>query len=563
MIMRTLGKGKKISTGAKTVIQVSVRDDKTSMRIKWMLRAGLMSAALFWFQAASAQDRNAAGEAWWKHVQYLASDQLEGRNVGSPGFDKAAAYVASQFERAGLKPGGAKGYFQPVAFEEASLNAAASSLALVRNGKTTQIHVPDEAQLLYSPNSAAAIVAPVVFAGYGLVIPEAHHDDLKGLMIKGAVIAYLMGGPDAIDGNLKSHYSSFKERWKVMRAAGAVGIIAIQNPKIMEIPWQRQILSWGMPEMSQADRALQSTAGLKFSASWDPAKADHLFAESGHTFAEIFEAANQQNPLPHFALPSKIEAHVSVSLRSIESKNVIGVRPGTDPALREEYVILSAHLDHLGVGKPLNGDRIYNGAMDDASGVASLIAIADNLQQKRATSKRSLLFLAVTGEEKGELGSEFFAVHPTVKGKIVADINMDMYLPLFPLKWLEVQGLNESTLGEDIRTVAESCGVKVQADKEPNRNRFIRSDQYSFIKKGVPALAFKFGYPPGDPEEKIFKDWYTNRYHGVTDDLTQPLDKAAAARFNDILELLALRVADASEPPHWNERSFFRRFTSR
>jgi len=487
---------------------------------------------------------------------------LEGRNVGSPGFDKAAAYVASQFEQAGLKPGGANGYFQPIAFEEASLNASRSSLTLVRDGKATKVPVPDEAQLGYSPNSAAAIIAPVVFAGYGLVIPEAHHNELKGLMVKGAVIAFLMGGPDSIDGNLKSHYSSFEERWKVMRAAGAVGIIAIQNPKTMEIPWQRQILSWGMPEMSQADHALQSTAGLKFSASWDPAKADNLLAGSGHTFAEILEAANQQKPLPRFALPSKIEAHVSLLMRSIESKNVVGVRPGSDPALRDEYVIVSAHLDHLGVGKPVNGDRIYNGAMDDASGVASLVAIAHNLQQKRATSKRSLLFLAVTGEEKGELGSDFFAAHPTVRGKIVADLNMDMYLPLFPLKWLEVQGLNESTLGDDIRAVAEQSDVKVQADKEPNRNRFIRSDQYSFIKKGVPALAFKFGYQPGDPQEKIFKDWYTNRYHGVSDDLTQPVDKAAAARFNDVLEALALRVADASEPPHWNERSFFRRFVT-
>ncbi len=532
------------------------------MRIDWMLRAGVTSAALICLQAASAADWKAAGDAWWKHVEYLASDELEGRNVGSPGFDKAATYVASQFEQAGLKPAGANGYFQPVAFEEVSINPSSSSLALIRDGKTTKVSVPDEAQLGYSTNSAAAITVPVVFAGYGLVIPEAHHDDLKGLIVKGAVIAFLMGGPESIDGNLKSHYSSFEERWKAMRAAGAVGIIGIQNPKTMEIPWQRQILTWGMPNMSHADHALQSTTGLKFGAGWDPAKADDLLAGSGHTFAEILEAANQQKPLPHFALPSQIEARVSLSVRPVKSKNVVGVRPGNDPVLRNEYVIVSAHLDHLGVGKPVNGDRIYNGAMDDASGIASLIAIADNLKQEPVASKRSLLFLAVTGEEKGELGSEFFAAHPTVEGRIVADINMDMYLPLFPLKWLEVQGLNESTLGDDIRIVADSCGVKVQADKEPNRNRFIRSDQYSFIKKGVPALAFKFGYQPGDPEEKLFKDWYTNRYHGVTDDLTQPVDKAAAAQFDDMLEKLALRVADASEAPHWTPQSFFRRFAT-
>ncbi len=233
---------------------------------------------------------------------------------------------------------------------------------------------------------------------------------------------------------------------------------------------------------------------------------------------------------------------------------------GTDPQLKNQYVVISAHLDHLGVGKPVNGDSIYNGAMDDASGVASLIEIAKQLLRAGATSKRSILFLAVTGEEKGELGSAYFASHPTVRGQIVADLNMDMFLPLFPLKWLEVQGLNESTLGDDVRQVAEASGVKVQADKEPNRNRFIRSDQYSFIKQGIPALAFKFGYLPGGPEEKTFKDWYTNRYHGVSDDASQPVDLAAAAQFNDILKALALRVADAPQPPHWNSQSFFRRF---
>jgi Zn-dependent M28 family amino/carboxypeptidase len=221
-------------------------------------------------------------------------------------------------------------------------------------------------------------------------------------------------------------------------------------------------------------------------------------------------------------------------------------------------VVISAHLDHLGEGKPINGDGIYNGAMDDASGVASLIEIAKMMPK----TKRSVVYLAVTGEEKGELGSAYFAEHPTVQGRIVADLNMDMYLPLFPLKWLEVQGLNESTLGRDITEAARLAGVQVQADKEPNHNRFIRSDQYSFIKKGVPSLAFKFGYIPGGPEEKIFKNWYATRYHGVTDDVNQPVDEAAAARFNEILRNLAVWVADADKPPSWLPNSFFRRFAT-
>jgi Zn-dependent M28 family amino/carboxypeptidase len=221
-------------------------------------------------------------------------------------------------------------------------------------------------------------------------------------------------------------------------------------------------------------------------------------------------------------------------------------------------VVVSAHLDHLGIGEPVNGDRIYNGAMDDASGDASLIEIARAM--KGSQPKRSILFLSVTGEEKGELGSQYFAAHPTVPGTIVADINMDMYLPLFPLKYLEVQGLGESTLGDDVRAVASEAGVQIQADKEPEHNRFIRSDQYSFIKKGVPALAFKFGWVSGTPEEKTFKAWYAERYHGPSDDLSQAVDLEAAAQFNAILEKLALRVADADHRPEWKSDSFFRRF---
>jgi Zn-dependent M28 family amino/carboxypeptidase len=328
----------------------------------------------------------------------------------------------------------------------------------------------------------------------------------------------------------------------------------------MEIPWARQSLAWGMPRVSLADPALKSTRGLKFGASWDPDKANDLLAGSGHSFEEILDAVGGQRDLPHFTLNATIRIKLSASNKTVASKNIVGWRPGDDAVLKNEYVIVSAHLDHLGVGKPVNGDGIYNGAMDDASGIASLIEIARALQKGKAASKRSILFLAVTGEEKGELGSEYFAARPTVGGRIVADINMDMFLPLFPLKWLEVQGLNESTLGDDVRAVTQAAGVEVQADKEPNRNRFIRSDQYSFIKHGVPALAFKFGYIPGGPEEKIFKSWYTNRYHGVTDDVKQPVDLAGAAQFDEILKNLALRVANAEQAPSWKSNSFFRRF---
>jgi Zn-dependent M28 family amino/carboxypeptidase len=245
----------------------------------------------------------------------------------------------------------------------------------------------------------------------------------------------------------------------------------------------------------------------------------------------------------------------------VESQNVIGVLPGSDPALKEEYVVYGAHLDHLGVGAPINGDGIYNGAMDDGSGIASLIEIALIAKEEHLRPKRSLLFVAVTGEEKGLLGSQFFAESPTVPLKnIVADINMDMYLPLYPLKYLHVMGIQESTLGADIRAVTERAGVIVKPDPEPERNLFIRSDQYNFIQRGVPALTFKFGYEKGSNEERLAKDWLRERYHAPSDDLNQPVDKTAAAKYNRIMLDLGMRVANAATRPHWNADSFFKRF---
>jgi Zn-dependent M28 family amino/carboxypeptidase len=315
--------------------------------------------------------------------------------------------------------------------------------------------------------------------------------------------------------------------------------------------------------MSLADPSMQETAGLRLAVNINPEHADKFFEGTSHTIAEILRAADNDEALPKFPLAVEIRARVHLKKSKVESQNVAGLLPGSDPKLKNEYVFLTAHLDHVGVGPAINGDTIYNGAMDDASGIASILEIARLIHESHAKLSRSLVFLAVTGEEKGLQGSRYFAGHPTVNEKnIVADINLDMFLPLHALHYIEVQGLAESTLGDDIRAVAQESGVEIQADKEPQRNLFIRSDQYSFIKKGVPALAFKFGYLPGSPEETLHKEWLKNRYHAPSDDLNQPVDKTAAAEFNEILLKLAERVANASERPQWKPDSFFRRFAS-
>lgn len=510
---------------------------------------------------AAEPDWNALGKRWWAHVQYLADDKLEGRNVGTPGFEKAAAYVTEQFKNAGLRPAGVNAYRQPVEFDVAQIDESHSSIEIVRDGKAEALKFGDEAFFSVGKDLAEKAEADAVFVGYGLTVPELHYDDLAGLDLHGKIAVYVTGGPGNMPSAIKAHYQSGDVRRQALRSAGAIGVATIPNPKAAEVPWSRVAAARLQARMELRDPASNGGPGWSVALVFNPDHAEKLFAGSGHSFQEVLDALNADKPLPHCPLAVKIRATSAVKRSQASSENIAGVLPGSDPALSKEYVVISAHLDHLGIGEPVNGDKIYNGAMDDASGVASLIEIARAMKESGAKPKRSILFLAVTGEEKGLLGSKYFAEHPTVEAKSIdADLNMDMYLPLFALKYLEVQGLGESTLGDDVRAVAEQSGVQVQADKQPDHNRFIRSDQYSFIRKGVPALAFKFGWLPGTPEEKLFNDWYKDRYHGPADDASQPVDLAGAAQFNALLTKLALRVADEPQRASWKTDSFFKRF---
>jgi Zn-dependent M28 family amino/carboxypeptidase len=518
-----------------------------------------MVAILLAGVSRAATDGDARGKAWWAHIQYLADDKLEGRGTGTEGFAKAAGYVTEQFQKVGLQPAGEHGYAQSVEFNVLQLDEMRSSLELIRGGKSAPLQFAEDGFLQTTPN-AAPVEAPAVFIGYGLKIPEANYDDFAGINLKGKIAVFVTGGPSSIPASVKAHYQSGEERRKNIAQAGAIGTVMILNPQTQEIPWPRVAGARLSEHMSLQDAA--GAAWPKFAITMNPVHADKLFAGSGHAFQEITAVLGTDKALPHFPLNITIRAKTAEKRSTAHSENLAGVLPGSDPALKNEYVVISAHLDHLGIGEPVNGDKIYNGAMDDASGIASVIEIARAMRDSGLKPKRSILFLAVTAEEKGLLGSEYFASHPTVKGKIVADLNMDMYLPLFPLKYLEVQGLGESSLGDDVTAVAKDAGVTVQADKQPDHVRFIRSDQYSFIKQGVPSLAFKFGWLPGTAEEKLFNDWYKERYHGVKDDSSQPVDAAAAAQFNAILEKLAIRIANADQRPTWNSDSFFKRFAS-
>jgi Zn-dependent M28 family amino/carboxypeptidase len=530
-------------------------------------RPWLSLAAVLTLVAATVAQQPPAklfdGNSWWDHVKFLADDKLEGRETGSAGLRQAEAYLVDQLTQSGLEPAGVNGFYQPVKFVSREIVEKDSSAALVSGDKIEPLVLGEDAYFNTRANLAPEeITASLVFVGYGLKIPETNYDDLSGLDLKGKIVVYIAGSPAETPTAVSAHYQTAGERWKPLQQAGVIGIIGIPNPASMDIPWSRMSLNRAHPSMELVGSEFDETPGMKLALTFNPAQAEKLLARSGHTFAEIAELAKDRKPLPHFSLHVSLQAHALVKSTTVESANVIAKLPGSDLALNNEYVVLSAHVDHLGVGEPINGDRIYNGAMDNAAGAAVLLDVAASWRSQ-PHPRRSILFVFVTAEEKGLLGSKYFAAHPTVPGKsMVADINIDMFLPIVPLKVLKVQGLTESDLGDRARDAAQAFGVRVQPDPQPLRNAFIRSDQYNFIRHGIPAVKLDVGFDPGSADEKILKEWLTVRYHAPSDDSAQPVDRATAAAYEEIIRQLLVSVANTRARPQWRPDSFFRRYAT-
>ena len=504
------------------------------------------------------------GKSWWDHVKVIADDSMEGRETGSLGLRKAEAYAVEQLKKAGLEPAGTDGFYQNVKFVQRQIDEKNSYAFLSANGQADPVALGDDAYFSTRVEGTdQEINAPLVFAGNGLQVPESNVDDLAGLDLKGKVVVYLAGSPSNVPGSLAAHYGGLGQRWGSYASRGAVGMIVIPNPASMDIPWSRMSLNRAHPSMDLADPEFNEVAGLKVALVFNPASAEALFAGSGHSFAEVAALGKERKPLPHFILALTLKARATIQKIALDSANIVAKLAGTDPALKNEYVVLSAHIDHVGIGEAVNGDKIYNGAMDDGSGTAAVLDIAASLKQHPEKLKRSLLFVLVTAEEKGLLGSKYFAAHPTVDAKsIIADINIDMFLPIVPLKVLRVQGINDSVLGERAVAIAQSFGVKAVADPEPLRNLFVRSDQYNFIRHGIPSVIMDVFYEPDSPESKIFKDWLTLRYHSPSDDINQPVDLHTAALYEEIVRRLLVDSANAGERPQWKPDSFFRRYAT-
>jgi Zn-dependent M28 family amino/carboxypeptidase len=502
--------------------------------------------------------------SWWDYVKVLADDNMEGRETGSEGLRGAEAYTVEQLQKSGLEPAGESGFYQAVKFDQRRVDEKASFAELIRDGNEVPVVLGQDAYFSSTVDMPSAeVTAPLVFIGYGLKIPEKNEDDYAGLDLKGKVVVYISGSPENVPSALSAHSQTAMERGKSLREAGAVGLIRIFNPAAMDAPWDRIALNRTALAMQLADPKMQDFAGIKVVLTFNPAQAEKLFAGSGHTFAEVAALAEDRKRLPSFPLATTLKAHDAIESKMVLSDNVIAKLPGCDPALKKEYLVLSAHTDHLGIGAPVNGDRIYNGALDNASGSALLLDIAARLKAHPENLRRSVLFVFVTAEEKGLLGSRYFAAHPTVDAQsIVADINTDMFLPIVPLKTMLVLGIDESTLGARAAAIAESAGVHAILDPMPLRNIFIRSDQYSFVLHGVPSVMMSVWAEPGTPEEKVLETWLRTRYHAPSDDVNQPINLQAAALFEEIVLHLLTDTANAVVEPRWNRDSFFRRYAA-
>lgn len=524
-----------------------------------------VSAAVLLAGAAQAQTTVAqqSAERVKAHVTFLASDLLQGREAGSPGYDIAANYVASQFAQLGLKPGGGKGsYFQAVPL--LAVRSADEGRLVVRGKDGAEVPLVFGEDVMpghpYGP-AERKVSAPLVFVGFGVVAPEHKRDDYKGLDVKGKIVVVLQGAPAGFQTEERAYYANGRTKRAVAAAHGAVGLVALYLPGDEKRrpfangkrTWQSWAMTWRKPDGAPNDVAPETPQLATVSI----AGAAKLFAGARKTYAEVAAAAEKpKGDPPRFALATSLDATLRTETKTLESANVAGLIEGSDPKLKDEVVVLSAHLDHIGVTPPINGDGINNGALDNAAGIATTLEVARAFQEAGKAPRRSVLFLAVTGEEKGLLGAEYFARNPTVPlPSLVADVNLDM--PILTYDFLDVIafGAERSSLAGAVRKAAALEGVALSPDPMPEEGLFTRSDHFRFVEVGVPSTFLMTGFQNGG--EAKFRGFLAGCYHKPCDDLGQGLDWAAGAKFARINYEIAREIADADARPLWNKGDFF------
>lgn len=502
-------------------------------------------------------------------VRFLADDLLRGRDTGSEGYRIAANYVAAEFARLGLTPmGDAEGYFQEVPFKTAKLNTEQSSISLTLGGETTELALGDDFFMsgnVKVPNGD--VDAPLVFAGYGIHEPALGHDDLANLDFQGKIAVVISGAPASFNTEIRAHHGSGRVKASELAARGAIGLITINSPTDEKRrPFARlknflgrPSFDWLLPEGAEV-----GPARVRVAAALSHGSVRAAFDAADRSLDDVL-AATEGGTTGGFDLP----ATATMSRRSdlsdrFESPNVVAMIEGSDPVLKYEYVALSAHLDHIGVNENAKGDdKINNGALDNATGVSTLLEVARAYVRTGERPKRSLLFTIVTAEERGLLGAEYFAHYPTVPvNNIVANVNLDMPVLLYDFSDVVAFGADRSTLGPITEAALAQIGVGLSPDPIPEEGIFTRSDHYRFVQQGIPAVFLMTGFGKGfDGKDggTIFRSFLAKTYHSPRDDMMQDIDFDAATKFAHANWLIASAIANSDEKPKWNEGDFFGR----
>ncbi len=547
------------------------------MRLRRLLAVpGLALVVSFGFGQTSSSDfppdallQRISAAGLRAHMAFLADDLLEGRGTGTRGYRLAANYVRAQFEEMGLKPAGVNGsYFQNVHFRQIDLLKDKSSLTVEHNGSTRTLILDKDYVMGGNPLSTdARVEGQVVFVGFGVSAPDFDYDDYAGIDVRGKIVAALSGAPSRLPSAPGAHFSSSEQKLRVAAEHGAIGFLSIWAGKPEQrTPFTEYVRFSRGPELRWLDEAgvpNDAQPTIRGYARINSSTAAALFEGAPKSWKDALRAAENSHPQA-FPLATSVSMHAVSRYSELESPNVAAILPGSDPQLKNEYVVFTAHLDHLGIGEPVKGDSIYNGAADNASGTAALLEMARAFSEMKTAPRRSLLFLAVTGEEEGLLGSDYYAHNPTVPmAQIVADINMDEVSFLYDFKDIVPLGGEHSSLGAVADDVAQHMGLTVSPDPMPEEVYFIRSDQYSFILQGVPALYIEEGLQTVNPDldgKKMQFDWETQRYHQPSDDMNQAFDFNATVKCTRVDLAAGYEIAQQTERPHWNAGDFFDKF---
>jgi Zn-dependent M28 family amino/carboxypeptidase len=498
------------------------------------------------------------------HVEFLADDLLEGREAGTRGFDLAARYVATELEIAGLKPGADDGtWFQKVPLRKSSL-VSSELLVASGDGAPQPLAVPDEG--IVSPSSAnpdVNVTGPLAYVGYGISAPDMGHDDYAGLDVRGKIVLARFGAPAAFPSEVRAHYTSPVQKFKAAADHGAVGfIIMFSADDQKRIPWdllKSRANEPGFTTLEPDGSPFVNEPRIAAVVAVSSAGATKLFAGAPVT-AEEAASASAPKPIP---LATTVTIRAKATYSAASSENIVGRLAGTDPALSQTSVVLTAHLDHLGIGHEVNGDKINNGAYDNATGSAILLEVAQALGRLKPRPKRSILIVFVTAEEKGLIGSDYFGRHPMKSaGKIVAAVNLDMPVFMAASSDIVAFGAENSTLDRIVRRAAAAEGFTLSPDPMPEQTIFVRSDQYSLVKHGVPAVYLMPGFTAKDPKvngAEVFQTFLQKHYHKPSDDLTLPMDVEAAERFARANYRVIVAIANDPVAPTWKPGNFFGR----